>query len=134
MRRIGHSVDRSGLVAEKEDLLSHNGSISVYFPAQPSVILALSTNCGNINFNFPYSDGKPVQAILGSTEPSGGDADCTSRPKSLPPLPGVKYLHERADITLSGGAVTIRAMALQGDINLKKGLTRPLHWKSGAGS
>lgn len=114
-------------------LLSHNGSITLYLPPQPSALLSLSTNCGHISTDFPYSDGKPGQAVLGSTEPSGGDTDCTTRPKSLPLLPGVKYLHERADLRLGGGAVTIRAMALEGDINLKKGLIRPLRWKWGTG-
>lgn len=111
-------------------LLSHNGSITVFLPAAPSVVLELNANCGNINSDIGLANAKPLPGSMGNPGTSANqDLDCASRPKALPPLPGVIYLHNRVSAQLGSGAVTLRAMALQGDINLK--LARPLKWKWG---
>lgn len=103
------------------NLLSHNGSITLLLPAQPSVVLDLNATCGNINYDFPLTDAKPAPDMTRNAgTPETQDVDCALRPKSLPPLPGVVHLHNGANLILGSGAVRIRAMALQGDINLKK--------------
>jgi hypothetical protein len=100
-------------------LLSHDGSITISFPPQPSVVLELNTNCGNINSALPLTDARPLPgAGRLPLQVGNSDLDCALRPKSLPALPGVSHLHGHASVTLGSGAVTLRAMALQGDINL----------------
>jgi hypothetical protein len=96
-------------------LLSHDGSITVFVPTNPSIVLDLDTNCGNINSDISLAEAKPS---LGDRT-RYTDVDCTARPKSLPALPGVLHLQGHIHGTLGSGSIMLRAMALQGDINLK---------------
>jgi hypothetical protein len=102
-------------------LLSHDGSITVFLTAQPSADLDLTVSCGTIASEFPLRDnGKPVW--LGISKSLGEvPAECQARPKTLPPLPGLSsvFVHAHAHAALGSGEMTLRAMALQGDIHLK---------------
>jgi hypothetical protein len=100
-------------------LLAHGGSITLMLGAVPSATLDLNTNCGSVEFTFAVVSGNtaPVRVTPGA---KGPDADCALRPASLPPLPGVKTLRYQANTRLGAGALSIQAMALQGDITISK--------------
>ena len=101
------------------NLLAHGGSITLMLGAVPSATLDLNTNCGSVEFTFAVVSGNtaPVRVTPGAKVP---DADCSLRPASLPPLPGVKTLRYQASTRLGAGALSIQAMALQGDITISK--------------
>lgn len=105
-------------------LLSHNGSISLLLPTQPSADLSLDATCGRINSDYELPFPKHFKLQFGVEQrPASSDVNCDSRPKSLPLLEGVHQLHNRVESTLGEGAVSIRAVALMGDINLKRAPT-----------
>lgn len=99
------------------DLLARYGTIGLTLDAQPSVSLALATNCGRIELD--YTAMNPTPPAIAASDP-GPDADCSERPKNLPPIPGVLHLHYTAAVSFGGGATILHAMALQGDIDVSR--------------
>ncbi len=118
-REGGVELDLSGTPFQQGPihLLSHDGSITVFLSPTPSVILDLTTSCGSIHSDVPAM--VTMQRLGIPTYLDDASTECHARPKTLPVLPGPSYARSYTNLTLGTGAVTLRAMALQGDINLK---------------
>jgi hypothetical protein len=99
------------------DVLASYGTIGLTLDANPSVSLALATNCGQIHIDFPAAAAAVSGALAAD---AGPEADCRDRPKGLAPLPGVIHLRSTAAMALGGGAMMLHAMALQGDIDINR--------------
>lgn len=105
------------------NLLAKSGMITVRLPAAPAVTLELQSRCGRIQSDFPLptppqldlEEGLPGNAILLEQDPCGRIGSGISVQNRV-----LHVLLPPARVALNGGGRLIQAMALQGDVSLKR--------------